>query len=404
MMTVSPIRFAHAMLLSLTLAGTAVAKDASVPVLSGGPVAISRLSLRDRFRSVRVAPGGPAEITDASLERLKKAGYNTIFISDITRRDGAKWIRLSPDQIRQRLSLAREHDISVIVLCVLAEPILDDVSSQAVRKTASAAPSLVEWSAAVHPNAVRSLDEPRMRLRYLTAEEVLAVLRPWQTYDQGEVIAFTPLGDDAFYMGVPAEKQMEWAQLAAIATPRIPMMGLIGEFALSQPLEYARQFWAPSAYAYIALIMYPYSLGALWGHPLNHVTSANPDADLAAYVHDYVSEQTTRFLFELKPQQTVIPVIQTFNYRGDDPGIVPRTRDIALQARLVHYELQVMLGQEDNYAMAYFFLGSEDKSELLKGIEDMPGWPEVVSQENAVLEKAFRFNLHSASPRPRGAQ
>ncbi len=401
------------MLVTLLAAADGIAADRSAAFLphAGGETAGDRrLSAHERFRSVRVAPGGPSTITDVYLEQLKRSGYNTVFLSDMVGNNETTWRRVAPETIEQWLTLARKHDISVIAVSAFVEPLTDDAAPQVTggigRTNRPSRGSSVPAASASVRNGIRarSDDQPAMRLRYLGDEEVSAALRAWETFNKGEVIAITPFGEDPFYLGVPAEKQVDWARLEDIAAPGIPTLGMIGEFALTRTTEDARRYWAPSAYSFFALIMYPYNLGGVWSHPLNHLTSADPDDDLARYVHDFVREQYTRFLFELQPAQTVIPVIQTFTCEGEDAGIVPRMRDIRLQARLIHYEMQTTLRQRDNYAMAYFYLGSEDQAGPPyppKGIEDMPGWADVVGQENELMEQAFRSNQPAVLPRRR---
>jgi hypothetical protein len=410
-------QFLIAIVVSLAVPVAARASDGSFtlpscPAFSGSPSCARALASHERFRSVRVAPGGPADITDSYFEQLKTAGYNTVFLSDIAGNDGTKWLRVAPETIKQWLMLARKHGVSVIALSAFVEPLLTSENhdaTQALSSTSLTTPPLFGWGVphaeAAKRNGVRSLSDQQTatRLRYLSADEVFANLLPWQTFNQGEVIALTPLGDDPFYLGIPVEKQMEWSRLARIAAPGIPTLGLIGEFALSQTVEEARNYWAPFAFSYFVLIMYPYNLGPLWGHPLNHDTSADPDGDLTLYIHDYVREQYTRFLSDLEPSQTVLPLIQTFTYQGEDAGIVPRTRDITLQARLIHYEMQATLGQTDNYGIGYFYLGADPSTPtILKGIDDMAGWPDAVTEENALMEQQFRLKIPAAGPRLRG--
>lgn len=411
----TPLQFLITMLVSLVAAEAAASADdrltlPTCPARNASLNCAATLSSHDRFRSVRVAPGGPANLTDRYLEQLKKGGYNTIFLSDIEGNDGTKWIRVPAETIKQWLMLARKHRLSVIALSPFVEPVLNDGANDGTNGEVPGKTDMswgVPHAEAANRTAVRSFsDQPATtRLRYLSAAEILTNLEPWQNFNKGEVIALTLFGDDPFYLRIPAEKQMEWSRLARIAAPSIPTLGMLGEFALTQTLDEAGHYWAPSAFSYIALIMYPYNLGSLWGHPLNHDTSADPDGDLARYVHDYVREQYTRFLFDLEPTQTVIPVIQTFTYHGEDPGIVPRTKDITLQARLIHYEMQATLGQTDNYGIGYFYLGADPSIQtILKGIDDMPGWPETVAQENALMEQQFRFNVPAIRLRRRGEQ
>jgi hypothetical protein len=414
----TPMRLLLVMLMTLLPAAYALAAGGSATFAryADGQTARhpSRLAAHERFRSVRVAPGGPSTITDAYLEQLKRSGFNTVLLSDIVGSNEATWKRVAPETIDQWLTLARKHGISVIAVSPFVEPLSDDVPPQVAggigpTHRPSTGSSLPAASASVHAGAIHALsaDTPTMHLRYLSDEDVFAALRAWQLFSKGEVIAITPFGDDPFYLGVTAEKQLDWARIEELAAPDIPRLGMIGEFALTRTSEESRRYWAPSAFSFFALIMYPYNLGSIWGRPLNHLTSADPDDDLARYIHDYVHEQDARFLFELQPSQTVIPVIQTFAWDVENAGIVPRITDIHLQARLIHYEMQTTLRQRDNYAMAYFYLGSEDQSGPPyppRGIEDMPGWPDAVAEENARMEQAFRNNLPAVLPRRRGVR
>jgi hypothetical protein len=61
--------------------------------------------------------------------------------------------------------------------------------------------------------------------------------------------------------------------------------------------------------------------------------------------------------------------------------------------------MQVTLGQTDNYAIGYFYLGADPATPtILKGIGDIPGWPDVVAHENALMEQQFRSSIPAVPP------
>jgi len=112
----TPSQFLITMFVSLAVAvaGRAEERPSAMPpcpARSGSLNCAGTLSLHDRFRSVRVAPGGPANLTDSSLDQLKKAGYNTVFLSDIEGNDGTRWLRVPAETIKQWLMLARKHGL-----------------------------------------------------------------------------------------------------------------------------------------------------------------------------------------------------------------------------------------------------------------------------------------------------
>lgn len=224
--------------------------------------------------------------------------------------------------------------------------------------------------------------------RYLTNDQLLARYNLWRDADRGATIGLLLLSDDPFYLRVPVELQRGWAATLRQAGNDIPLLGLVGEFALATPPDEIDAFWDPATFDHLVLVSYCYNLGHLWGRQLDHIASADPAADIRAYEHDYVAALRERLPGTFSTERGILPVIQAFWYSGDAPGAVPRDSDIALQIRSLHHELSEQLGQADNTSIGVFFAGQSYSHDIVgppKGVYDRPTWPAIVAAENARL-------------------
>lgn len=355
---------------------------AAFVLLVGDPCAAGRLetlSRYDRLRTARVAPG-PMPLTADFLARQRAEGFNAVALADVEQWDAVsrRWKRYDAESISRQLALARAFDMSVFVCIPGVEPLPSSPVGMMLA-TNDAAP----------------------RLEYVEDEALRVRVQLWSMHEQGEIIGAYFLGDDGFLLRVPAAQQLQWRAMAAEVAPQLPILGMIGEFGLTATEREREELFDPAAFDHVLWLNYPYNLGRIWGRVLDHLASSQPDAALAAYEHDYAAAMHERFFRQLAPRQLVVPVIQAFYYDGEPPGAIPRTRDIDLQARLVHYEMQTTLRQRDNYAMAYFYAGAGTKDDpfpVPKGIYDVHGWAEAVARQNALLEQSARLRLRARRP------
>jgi hypothetical protein len=318
-----------------------------------------------------VAPG---PITDEFLRRQASDGYNSVMLGDLAGWNAATrtWQRPDDVAIAQQLELARAYDFSILLEI----------------------PAVVGIPPAVAGGA--------SELVALSDAELRERVELWNRYGQTEIVGIFFVPDDPFYLGIAASDMRRWSGISRQIAPELPILGMAGEYALSMPPEQRAMHWAPDAHDGLLLLNYPYNLGSVWGHPLDHETSPDPDAALAAYEADYVEAMRQALLKDLRPDQIVVPVIQTFYYAGDASGSIPRQRDIELQPRLLHAAMQSSLGQRDNYAMAYYYAGPDgaaDPFEIPQGIYNVPSWPETVARENEGLEAEFNASLLPATRR-----
>ena len=371
-----------------------------------GPVPIpgdlnSRSSRMDRLHTMRVAP--LAQLSDAVLSRQRAEGYNTISFSDTLSYDPAarRWTRASSELIASQLALARRHGMSVVVCMAAAEPI-----PIAVDTNTGTAQSGAERAPRVFPTGMRPQQKSRFQaqssrvvtdlqmnasIEYLADEYLIDRITLWESFDSGQIIGMYMSGDDPAYMGIPKERQNHWRDLARFTVPHIPIIGMFGETCLDLTPEESDLYYAPdSADAWLA-ITYPYNLGWIIGHDLDHVSAKDPDGDLIRYLRYYFEEVAKRYPEMFAREQLVIPVIQTFVYHGEAAGKTPRARDIQLQVRVLNTLLRNEYGQVRNGAMAYFFggLGQDDRESnpwlVPLGIYDVDGWAPAVMAENAWL-------------------
>ena len=336
---------------------TAATQQLGVPRLS--------LSRYDRLRSARVAPG---PITDAVLRRQASDGYNAAMLTDLAGWNAATrtWQRADEATIAQQLELARQYDFSVFVEIPAVVPV----------------PPRVEGGA----NGLDQLSDSAFQER----------VHLWSRYAREEIIGVFFVTDDPFYLGIPGSDLQRWSAISRQTAPELPILGLAGEFALAITPQQRALHWAPRAYDGLLLLNYPYNLGGVWGHPLDHQKSHDPDRALAAYESAYIEAMRQALLKDLQPHQIVVPVIQTFFYDGDAPGSIPRQRDIQIQTWLLHAAMQGALGQSDNYAMGYYYAGPDGLPypfAIPQGIYSVPSWSDTVAEQNAWLEAGFNAAL-----------
>jgi hypothetical protein len=334
-------------------------------------VARAGLSRYDRLRSARVAPG---PITDVVLRRQTEAGLNAAMLTDLGGWDAAArgWRRADEATIAQQLELARQYDLSVFV----------EIPAVVVVPPATAGES----------NGLVQLSDSEFRER----------IGLWSRYAREEIIGVFFVTDDPFLLEIAATDLERWSSISRQTAPELPILGLAGEYVLPMTAQQRAVHWAPAAYDGLLLLNYPYNLGGVWGHPLDHQKSPDPDGALAAYESAYIEAMRQALLKDLQPQQIVVPVIQTFYYTGDAPGSIPRQRDIEIQSRLVHAAMQNALGQGDNYAMGYYYDGPDEQPypfAIPRGIDSVPSWSETIAGENAWLEAEFSATLRPSRRR-----
>lgn len=352
----------------------------------GGVISGTRLSLltrEERLRSLRIAPGH-LPLTRPFLERQRCAGFNTVLLSDIASFDPftGEWIRVDVSRIAAELSLAREFDMSVIV-CIPAA--LHDLRTGS-STTATPAPVFEPWAGR---GAADLASMGTRRIIYLSDAEFRGRIQQWQSEERGEIVGHFFSGDDPFLMRLEGERQRQWYSAARSTAPDVAVLGLTGEACLQLPLHEALRYWAPDACDAVVHQNYPFNQGKSWrGRSLDQWSSADPDGDLADYEGEYLSRMTGSFFKDLRGEQLIIPIVQTFYYAGEPREAIPRARDIELQVRLTNRYVRETLGQKDNSAMGYFYAGSTappDPYPMPKGIDDVPEWGVVVKQTNRML-------------------
>lgn len=373
------------LLVALISASTATARERDDRARRGGPYAASRY---DRLRSARVTPGAT---TSEIIARQSAEQYNAVMLNDAVEWDFEhhSWIRPDEDAVAAQLALARQHGMSVFLLLPAVVPTPRYLSAARVGEAVHHRPFRPLWSAAENrPAAVE------YTLSYLPTDEVRARLEVWARHDRGEIIGVIFMPDDVFLLDIPAAVQQEWFAIAREVAPWLPVLAVAGEFALAPTAT--REAWAPASFDHLLWLNYPYNLGRVWGRPLDHRRSADPDADLARYEEDYAAAMHDRWLRDLTPQQLIIPVIQTFFYPTEPAGSIPRAADLELQCRIVHGIVQHTFGQRDNFAIGYFYAGKAEASDPFphpKGIYDVPTWSSIIGANNERLNVAFRDSL-----------
>jgi hypothetical protein len=304
-------------------------------------------------------PGGDV-LVEAFVRRMQSDGFNTLFVSDTTGYDeaGRSWRRMAADDIARVYQMARRHRMNVIVLLTAVEYVRD--------------PQVFD----------------RWTNRYLSNDELLARYELWRNADRGATIGILLLGDDPFYLRVPAAVQRGWAATLRGAGNDIPLLGLLGEFSLATSQDTIAAYWDEASFDHLVLVSYCYNLGRVWGHTLDHVASSDPDGDVRRYEHEYVAALRQRLPATFTPDRVIVPVIQAFAYQGDAAGAVPRDSDLSLQIRAIHRELHEQLSQSQNTAMGVFFAGQARGNGINdppSGVYDNPAWPPIVAAENARL-------------------
>ncbi|MEO6259226.1 MAG: hypothetical protein ABIP63_02710 [Thermoanaerobaculia bacterium] len=325
-------------------------------------------------------------LTAALLERQSQEGFNAVLLNDVTGWDRAtqQWSRQTAESIVTQLGLARAHDFSVFVCvaAILPPPPGDPRRIRAARGVpiADAPDSTVHFglqSENAHDPSSWSLVDPAT---------VQTRLKLWTGASGGELIGVFFSPDDSFLLRIPSATQRLWFALSREVDPSLPVLGIVGELGLSGTSAEMQPYWDASAFDAVIWLNYPYNLGRFWRRSLNHQRSSDPDGDLVRYERDYARAMQSRYFRDLSRRQWIIPVIQTFHYRGDSPGAVPRVRDIELQAQLMRRAVQSTLGQPGNLILGYFFTGSAETDAEVLGMYDFPEWSAAAATENHRLE------------------
>lgn len=362
----------------------------------------SRSSRMNRLHTMRVAP--VARLSDAVLSRQRDEGYNTITYSDTLSYDpvARRWMRTPATLIASQLAMAKRHGMSVVVCMAAAEPIPIAVSANA-----DAIQDGAQMPPRTFPMGMRPKQKSRLQSQsasrvvtdfqmsasmvYLEDEDLIDRLNLWESFDDGQIIGMYMAGDDPMYMRIPKERQDNWRVLAGFAVPQIPVMGMFGEACLDLTPEDSALYYAPNSADVWLGIAYPYNLGWIIGHDLDHVRSKDPDGDVIRYLTHYLEQVAKRYPEMFDRERLVIPVIQTFVYQGETAGKTPRARDILLQVRVLNTLLRTEYGQSRNFAMGYFFGGLEEADVnsnpwlVPLGIYDVESWASAVAAENAWL-------------------
>jgi hypothetical protein len=312
----------------------------------------------DRLRTVRVAPGA---VTDALMRRQAREGYNAVMLNDLAgwNEGERRWERAGAATIAQQLELAREYGFSVLVQLPAAVPLPPAMAGEA--------------------NGLSRLTDSELRER----------IALWSHYERDEIAGIFFVTDDPFYLGIAAGDLGRWSAISRETAPELPILGMAGEFALPMTPQERGLHWDPASIDGLLLLNYPYNLGAVWGHPLDHSRGPDPDGALASYELAYVAAMQEALLKDLQPHQIVVPVIQTFFYEGDAEGSVPRPRDIEIQSWLLHAAMRDVLGQKDNFAMGYYFAGPDGLPypfAIPHGLYDVPSWSQTAAKQNTWLE------------------
>ncbi|HEX8154027.1 MAG TPA: hypothetical protein VF698_12915 [Thermoanaerobaculia bacterium] len=321
-------------------------------------------SRRDLLRAIRIAPG-PAAITSEFVARQRSEGLNAVLLYDLTGFDG-DWQRPDEAAIARQLAIVREHGMAAIVSLPALVPQPDGTN--------------------------RSIPDDLLRER----------LRVWSRNERGEIAGFFFVHDDMAYLQTPASEQRRWLAIAREIAPTIPVLGIVGEFALRRT---DRFYWDAQAFDHLLWIVYPYNLSSVWNRALDHTATDDPDGELTRYLADYTAAMKAALFDTLAPGQLIVPIIQTFTYEGEPPGSKPRPRDITLQVRTINRELRTTLRQRDNFAMTYFYAVKSRANvpypEPL-GIYDVDGWTDAVIGENQWLELMRRAWETVREARPGG--
>jgi hypothetical protein len=347
-----------------------------------GPYSASRY---DRLRSARVTPGST---TPAMIARQAGEQYNAIVLNDCIEWDfeHQRWVRPDEQAIAAQLALARRYGMSVILMLPAVVPIPKYLpAARTAQQPAQRRPFRPLALAETQPSAVE------YTLSYLANDELRARLELWTRYDRGEIVGVVFMPDDVFLLDIPSAVQQEWFTIAREIAPAVPVLAIAGEFALSAGAR--RDAWAPSSFDHLLWLNYPYNLAWVWGRTLDHHASADPDGDLARYEAEYAASMHERWFRDLRPQQLIIPVIQTFFYSTEPRGSIPRDTDVELQCRIVQDVIRETFGQHDNFAIGYFYAGGGEANDPFPhphGIYDVPSWPAIIDANNARLEQLRR--------------
>lgn len=374
-------RFATSVLLGILAVASA---DAAAPQ--------SRLANRRsggsadyRLRTARVVANA-LPLTASFLERQREDGFNTILLNDVIGWDGGsgQWVRQSDASIVEQMALVRSYDFSVFVCIAAVLPPAPDP-----RGRTRAARKVVPFAPGLSPTTSMEGDPVALHAGWtlLDATDLQARIHLWTEASQGELIGILFAPDDLFLLRVPVAAQHQWRSAARTVDPLLPVLGMVGEFGLAGDAGSVAPYWDPDAFDALIWLNYPYNLSRSWTRALDHSATNDADGDLTLYERDYSSRMQARFFRELSKTQWIIPVIQTFSYRGERAGAIPRVRDIELQAQLVREAVRHTFHQPDNLTLGYFFTGSAEPGAEIEGIYDRAEWSMAVASENQRLEQ-----------------
>ena len=215
-------------------------------------------------------------------------------------------------------------------------------------------------------------------------DEIRERLSLWDRYGHDDVLGVFFVHDDVFFLHTTAERQRHLYALAHAIVPDWAVFGIIGEMGFDASSEEVAQYFDPSAFDHLLVIMYPLNTGYLTGVQLDSANAADPDADMRGYVQRYVSKMGEKFVAQLQEGQSAILVIQAFAYNVESIGRVPRPADILIQATLGGAVLRSVPGQERYHSIAYFLWDGARAG--MFGLWQRPDWMTTVEQANRLEE------------------
>lgn len=314
---------------------------------------------------------------DNQLNAYRNLGFNTVVLNDQLGHDSnGVWTYMTDAQIEAAVLQARKYNMNIILAIIANHFMVGEVEVPA-----------------------------------LSAAKVKERFAKWAAHDKGDIIGVYFLSDDNFLVLEQVANLRAWRLAVREVLDDVAVFGLMGEFCLLADAESRDQFFAPDTFDHMLLTAYPYNLSnhATYGPliidqlqikdphivALNNATSTTPTGDLTRYLAAYFALVEERFVVDFYPSQRIIPIIEAFEYVGEDAGKFPKPDDIETAVEVCVEAVREMFDDDGEWSAVTMFQWGNNGDTFPAGLADRPAWWDATKFANTDLERSTKITKES---------
>lgn len=300
---------------------------------------------------------------EEQLACYKTEGYNTVVIDDVTGYANGEWTRITEDQIKAALDLARSLELGVIVYMYF--------SADAGLGVAAA-----------------------------TTDAIKERIQLYASYDEGEVLGVTGMYGDNFLVGSTIEEQKRWYDAVKEVTTSYAVYGIFGlDTAVTVDQNTLPTIYSPACFDHLLIYTLPYyttNYSILSQDILDAIALVDPTFDaipldstlinaqerLTQYITAAYTYANVNMFERLRNHQLLIPVIETIKISTDDESKAPSAQCIETAANISLIEIQYYSDDVENNTIMYYRWGNPTEEPIGLNERAVSNWDVAVRAAN----------------------